>query len=152
MRAADEPVTIDLNPREQRFYDRLRGYVVKQEPGRGSGLRDILLLLPDLVVLLFRLSREPRVPIGGEAIALIGAAYLLSPIDLIPEILGPIGFADDLVVAGACLSRLLNYVHPDVVRSHWSGQGDALDAIQRVTQWSEDFVMVRLPAIFRRLR
>jgi hypothetical protein len=24
-----------------------------------------------------------------------------------------------------------------VVRSHWSGQGDALDAIQRATEWSE---------------
>lgn len=146
-----EPITIELNPREQRFYDKLRGYVVKQEPGRGSGLRDLLFLLPDLAVLLFRMSREPLVPLGGKAIALMGAAYLMSPIDLIPEILGPIGFLDDLVVAAACLSRLLNYVHPDVVRMHWSGQGDALEAIQRVTQWGEDFVVVRLPAIFKRL-
>ncbi len=32
---------------------------------------------------------------------------------------------------------MLNRVHPDVVRSHWSGQGDALEAIQRVTSWTE---------------
>ena len=145
------PITIELNPREQRFYDRIRALVVKQEPGRPSGLRDILLLLPDLAVLLFRLSRDPRVPVGGKAIALMGAAYLLSPLDLIPEILGPIGFADDLLVAAACLSRLLNYVHPDVVRAHWSGQGDALDAIHRVTQWSEDLVVVRLPSFIKKL-
>jgi len=42
-------------------------------------------------------------------------------------------------------------VHPDVVRMHWSGQGDALEAIQRVTQWGEDFVVVRLPSLFKKL-
>jgi hypothetical protein len=31
-----------------------------------------------------------------------------------------------------------------VVRSHWPGQGDALDAIQRVTRWSESLFTVRL--------
>jgi uncharacterized membrane protein YkvA (DUF1232 family) len=66
-------------------------------------------------------------------------------------LLGPIGLADDLIVVGAALSRLLGDVHPDVVRSHWSGQGDALDAIQRVTAWSEGLVRGRLQAVWRRL-
>ena len=35
------------------------------------------------------------------------------------------------------LSRLVNHVHPDVVRHAWPGQGDALDALQRVARWSE---------------
>ena len=71
-------------------------------------------------------------------IAVLGAAYLISPIDLMPALLmGPIGLLDDLVVVGAVLSRMLNRVHPDVVRSHWSGRGDALEAIQRVTAWTE---------------
>ena len=50
-----------------------------------------------------------------------------------------------LTLLAACLSRLLNYVHPDVVRSHWSGQGDALDALQRLTEWSETLLVTRLP-------
>ena len=148
----DERVLVQLSGRERRLYDRLRGYVVKREPGAGSGVRDLLLLLPDLAVLLARLIREPRVPAGGKAIALLGMAYLLSPLDLLPDILlGPIGFADDLLVLAACLSRILNYVHPDVVRSHWSGQGDALDAIQRTTEWSEDLFTRFLPRALRRL-
>ena len=32
---------------------------------------------------------------------------------------------------------MLNRVHPDVVRSHWSGQGDALEATHRVSAWTE---------------
>ena len=131
-------VTIDLNPREKRFYDRVREALVAPHPGERSGMRDVLLLLPDLTVLLFRLLRDARVPVGAKAIALLGVGYVLSPVDLVPEALfGPIGLMDDLLIVAATLSRVLNYVHPDVVRSHWSGQGDALDAIQRASGWAE---------------
>jgi uncharacterized membrane protein YkvA (DUF1232 family) len=136
--SSEHPVTIELNPRERRVYDRLRSQVIQAEPGERSSIRDLLLLLPDLAVLLFRLMRDDRVPVGSKAIAVLGAAYLISPIDLMPALLlGPIGLIDDLIVIGAVLSRMLNRVHPDVVRSHWSGQGDALEAIQRVTSWTE---------------
>ena len=85
-----------------------------------------------------RLLRDPRVSLGDKGVALLGLGYVLSPIDLLPGILlGPIGLLDDLFVVAATLSRLLNHVHPDVVRSHWPGKGDALDAIQRVTRWTE---------------
>lgn len=138
----ESKVTIDLNPRERRLYDRLRASLAAPpRPGEHSGLRDLVLLLPDLAALLFRLLRDPRVPRGGKAIALLGISYLLSPIDFVPEaVFGPLGLVDDLLVVGAALSRILNYVHPDVVRSHWSGQGDALDAIQRASGWAETSV------------
>ena len=129
---------IELNPRERRLYDRLRSQVVEAEPGDASTVRDMLLLLPDLAVLLIRLMRDVRVPWASKAVAAVGVAYLLSPLDLMPALLlGPIGLIDDLIVVGAILSRMLNRVHPDVVRAHWSGQGDALDAIHRVTAWTE---------------
>jgi uncharacterized membrane protein YkvA (DUF1232 family) len=150
--ARERRVTIELNARERRLYDRLRAQVVRTEPGQGSGLRDLILLVPDLFVLLVRLIRDERVPAGGKAIALLGVAYLLSPFDLIPDLLlGPIGLADDLLVLAACCSRIVNYVHPDVVRSHWSGQGDVLDVIQRITEWSEDLLTTRLPRALLRL-
>jgi uncharacterized membrane protein YkvA (DUF1232 family) len=135
-------VTIDLNPREQRLYDRLRGALSGLDARAGSGFRDVALLLPDLTVLLARLMRDSRVPVGSKLVALAGVGYVLSPIDLLPALLvGPIGFADDLLVVAAALSRVLNDVHPDIVRSHWSGKGDALDAIQRVSRWSNDLVV-----------
>ena len=39
----EERVLVQLSGREQRLYDRLRGYIVKCEPGSGSGGRDLLL-------------------------------------------------------------------------------------------------------------
>ncbi len=150
--AHEKPIEIELNPREQRFYDRIRSRVAAPQPGERSGLRDTLLLLPDLSALLLRLLRDDRVSIGDKGIALAGIAYVLSPIDLMPEFLfGPLGLLDDLVVIAATLSRLVNHVHPDVVRSHWSGQGDALEVIQRVSGWCEQQFTGRLQRVVRRL-
>ena len=151
MRMTDEHVLIELNPRERRLYDRLRTHVAKiPEPGQASGVGDLLLLLPDFTVLLARLLRDPRVSRRSKLIALFGIGYVLSPIDLLPAILlGPLGLLDDLVVVTAALSRLLNDVHPDVVRSAWPGQGDALDAIQRAAAWCERFLGRKLRGFVR---
>ena len=144
-------ITIELNPRERRLYDRLRSRLAAPAQGGGSGLRDLALVLPDLTVLLARLLRDRRVPRGPKLVALLGLGYVLSPVDLLPEfLLGPIGLVDDVLVVTAALSHLLNDVHPDVVRSHWSGKGDALDAIQRATAWSRTFVGAGVARAVRR--
>lgn len=141
----DGPITIELNPRERRLYDRLRAVVAEPRPGAASGVRDLLLLLPDVVVLLSRLLRDDRVPLAAKALAFVGLGYILSPVDLVPEVVfGPLGLVDDLLVVAATLSRILNDVHPDVVRSHWPGQGDALGAIRRFTGWAETSVTGRV--------
>ena len=146
-------ITIELNPRERRFYDRLRERVVPVRSGATTGARDLLLLLPDLTILLGRLLRDARVPLFEKTIALAGIAYVLSPIDLMPVLLlGPIGMLDDLFIVAACLSRLVNHVHPDVVRGHWSGQGDALDVIQSTAAWFERELRLRVADLGRMLR
>ena len=148
----DGPIVIDLNPRERRLYDRLRALVAEPRPGAASGVRDLLLLLPDVVVLLSRLVRDERVPMAAKAIAFVGVGYVLSPVDLVPELVfGPIGLVDDLLVVAAALSRIVNDVHPDVVRSHWSGQGDALDALRRFTHWAETSVTGRVRGLVQRV-
>ena len=136
-----ERLEIDLRAREKRIYDRLRAKLVTVEPGERAGVRDLLLFLPDLVVLLVRLAQDPRVPVGAKAVAVFGVGYALSPIDLLPEIFfGPIGFVDDLLVVAAAVSRVINHVHPDLVRAHWSGHGDLLQVLHRVTSWSESVI------------
>ena len=140
-RAPADRLEIDLRAREKRVYDRLRARLVKLEPGAGAGVRDLLLFLPDMIVLLLRLARDPRVPVGAKAVATLGIGYALSPIDLIPEILfGPLGFVDDLLIATAAISYIVNHVHPDLVRAHWPGPGDVLDVLKSVLGWSERLV------------
>ena len=145
-------IEIELGAREQRLYDRLRAQIRPVVPGGRSDLRDVMLAFPDLVMLLLRLMRDPRVAVGDKAVALFGVFYVLSPIDLVPVwLFGPLGALDDLLVVAATLSRVVNHVHPDVVRSHWSGQGDALALIQRATDWSEETLGGRLRGVVRRI-
>lgn len=145
-------VEIELNPQERRVYDKVRARVVPEARSRRSGLRDMLLLMPDLTVLLLRLLRDDRVAPGDKAIGLLGVGYVLSPIDLMPTfIFGPFGLVDDIVVLTAALSRILNHVHPDVVRQHWPGKGDALEAVQGASEWSERQVVGRLRGVMKRI-
>lgn len=138
-------ITIELNPDRRRAWERIRDRVAGLTGSVAPrGLSELLLLLPDLGVLLLRLVRDPRVPRLAKVIGLAGAAYLLSPLDFMPSLLlGPVGLVDDLVVVGLSLSAMLNHTHPDVVRSHWSGRGDALEAIRSVSAWVEEKVVGR---------
>ena len=43
-------------------------------------------------------SRDPRVPWHAKALAVVVAAYALSPIDLIPDFIPVIGYLDDLII------------------------------------------------------
>jgi uncharacterized membrane protein YkvA (DUF1232 family) len=145
-------VEIELNPAERRLYDRVRATLVEKARSGRSGLADVALLIPDFVVLLARLLRDPRVARGDKAVALAGIAYVLSPVDLMPVFLfGPLGTVDDLLVVTAAVSRVVNHVHPDVVRHHWPGQDDVLDAIHRVSDWSERQLGQRMWGLLRRV-
>ena len=149
----DPAITIELNPDDRRLYDRLRSMVVSHpSKGEASGLLDLVVLLPDFTVLLARLLRDERVPLMTKVVSAVGIAYVLSPVDLLPALLlGPVGLVDDLIVVAACLSGMLNRVHPDVVRSHWPGQGDALDVIASVTELIEDHMVGGFKIVLNRL-
>ena len=90
----EPPLEIDVTGRDRRLYDRVRAKLTGVDaPGK---IADLLLLLPDLVVLLARLLRDGRVPLGAKLTAAAGIAYVISPVDLMPEVLfGPLGILDD---------------------------------------------------------
>lgn len=51
----------------------------------------------DLVALSMA-ARDPRVPWYAKAVAALVAAYVLSPIDLIPDFIPVVGYLDDLIL------------------------------------------------------
>lgn len=56
------------------------------------------LLLKRDVIALYLAGRDPRVPWSARLLALAAAAYALSPIDLIPDVIPVIGYLDDLLI------------------------------------------------------
>ena len=58
-------------------------------------------------------------------------AYLISPVDLLPEaLLGPLGLADDVALAFMALDLMLNRVDQEIVRQLWRGEADLLAVSQ----------------------
>ncbi len=111
------------------FYDRLRQRIVQAVERRGNKLSTdavrALMLVPDVFMLLVRLSLDKDVP--GKTRALIGGAlaYFILPFDLLPEaILGGVGFMDDLILAVAVLSQAFGGELEPYARRHWSGSED----------------------------
>ncbi len=89
-------------------------------------MRSFLMFLPNMVMLLGRLLRDARVPTAEKALFLGAIVYVISPIDLIPDMLPFIGQVDDLYVVALTLLRLVNRTDESVVREHWSGGGDII--------------------------
>lgn len=114
----------------------MRRQVHEWVEGKGAGHRHAgyILLAPDLVHLLVRMTLDDRVDTGSKARLGAALAYFVSPIDLIPEaILGPIGFTDDIAVACLALNAVLNREgNRDIAREHWQGDEDLLVVIQGV--------------------
>jgi len=141
-----EAVEQDELPRDRatRFYDRIRGTIQRYVDGKGKVLgktAEFLLLVPDVFILLWRLTTDSRV--NGKDKILLGSAvaYYIMPFDLIPEALvGPAGYLDDLVFGVYVLNKILGSVDASVVREHWSGSEDVLEAIQRVLASAESLV------------
>jgi len=68
--------------------------------------------------LAFRLIREPRVRLLVKLVPLAAIVYVLSPIDLIPDVLPAIGELDDLVSALIAIEVFVNLCPPQAVAFH----------------------------------
>jgi uncharacterized membrane protein YkvA (DUF1232 family) len=58
--------------------------------------------------------------------------YLAIPIDLIPDFIPLLGYADDAIVIGLVLRSVIRRAGPDVVRRHWPGTEAGLDSLARL--------------------
>ena len=62
-------------------------------------------------------ARDPRTPILVRALAVLVAAYALSPIDLIPDFIPVIGYLDDLLLVPLGLALVVRLTPPEVMES-----------------------------------
>ena len=82
--------------------------------------------LPNLVRLLVGLIGDARVSKIDKALFAAVMAYVLLPIDLMPDFLGVLGLADDLYLIGLSLNRLFSHAGSRLLLEHWHGHPRAL--------------------------
>ena len=100
--------------------------------GRRTAAREVAALLPNLLLLFKGLIRDPRVPRGSKMLLVFGAAWVASPIDLIPEFIPVLGPLDDAVVAALILRHVLRAAGRDVISEHWRGDPATLARVLKL--------------------
>lgn len=95
-------------------------------------LRDALRLLPDVLRLVRRLAADPTLPRGVRWRLGLLLGYLLLPVDLVPDFLPVVGYADDAVLVAVVLRSVVRAAGPDALDRHWPGSAEGLAVVRRL--------------------
>jgi uncharacterized membrane protein YkvA (DUF1232 family) len=101
--------------------------------GRRTEAAALARFIPDCVVLVRRLLGDDRVPASTKVMLVLLAAYLASPIDLVPDFIPVAGQLDDAILLALVLRRLIRVAGPGLVARHWPGPERSLRVILRLT-------------------
>lgn len=104
---------------------------------RGTGVKDAMRILPDLLRLLPRLARDPDLPRPARAALWLLLGYLALPIDLIPDVIPVLGYADDAIAVVLVLRYITRAAGPTALERHWPGTDDGLAAVRKLAGLSQ---------------
>jgi uncharacterized membrane protein YkvA (DUF1232 family) len=104
---------------------------------RGGLLRESLRLLPDMLRLVRRLAADRTLPRGVRIRLGLLLAYLAFPLDLIPDFIPVLGYADDAIIVAAVLRSVVRRAGMAAVERHWPGSADGFAALVRLTGLSD---------------
>jgi uncharacterized membrane protein YkvA (DUF1232 family) len=100
--------------------------------GRREDARAFATFIPDCVVLVGRLVRDPRVPRRRKLLLVALVAYLALPFDLVPDFIPVAGQLDDAIVVALVLRGLVRGGGEPLVRELWPGPERSLDVLLRL--------------------
>lgn len=107
-------------------------YATGRDERDPTRLRDLLRLVPDVVGLLRRLAADPTLPRGVRVRLTLLVAYLVLPIDLVPDFIPVVGYADDAIVVVLALRSVVRAAGPQALDRHWRGTAEGLGAVKRL--------------------
>ena len=100
--------------------------------GRQADARALVRLVPDCVVLFKRLLTDPRVDWWRKVVLVGVIAYVVSPIDLVPDFVPIAGQLDDAILVVIAIRVLLRGSGPRLLSEHWPGPARSLEFIRRL--------------------
>ena len=107
-------------------------YLVGRRQAEPTRLRDALRLIPDVVRLLRRLAADPTLPRGVRIRLTLLLVYLALPIDLVPDFIPVVGYADDAVVVAIALRSVARSAGVEAIDRHWPGTPEGLQAVKQL--------------------
>ena len=119
--------------------------------GSTSIVRDTITAIPNFVKLLWRLGQDSRVPTGSRILMFSSLAYVLFPIDFLPDVIPGVGQIDDALLIIYAINRVLRSAGPDVLDEHWDGSPNVLNLIQGASDVGATLVPKRLRSLLDRI-
>lgn len=116
-----------------------------------GALAEYLAVLPDLFHLALRMLFDPVMPLQKKALMLAALTYVVSPIDVIPDVIPVLGQMDDLVVLTKALKLLLDDSDPALraaAEKYWAGEQDLLRLLTEIVDVA-DQLLSDFPAGFK---
>jgi len=99
---------------------------------KGVAVREVLAVVPDVLRLLRSLIGDPSAPLDVRVVLVGLVAWIISPIDLIPEFIPVLGPIDDIVVAVIAMRFVRRRMGIEDLRRRWSGSPDGFALLVRV--------------------
>jgi uncharacterized membrane protein YkvA (DUF1232 family) len=99
---------------------------------KGVSVREVVRIVPDVVRMLRDIVRDPASPLDVRLVLVGLLAWIVSPIDLIPEFIPVLGPMDDAVVAVVALRYVRRRVGAMRMRAAWPGTEDGFALLGRV--------------------
>jgi len=99
---------------------------------KGVSVREVMRIVPDVVRMLRSIVRDPVSPLDVRLVLVGLLAWIVSPIDLIPEFIPVLGPMDDAVVAVVALRYVRRRVGVAAMRARWPGTDDGFALLGRV--------------------
>jgi uncharacterized membrane protein YkvA (DUF1232 family) len=100
--------------------------------GRREDARALATFIPDCIVLVTRLARDPRVPRRRKLLLIALIGYLALPLDLVPDFIPVAGQLDDAVIVALVLRHFIRADGEPMMRELWPGPEPSLDLILRL--------------------
>ncbi|MCU1345034.1 MAG: hypothetical protein JWL70_1300 [Acidimicrobiia bacterium] len=97
-----------------------------------TAISSMLRLIPDTARLVRRLAVDRSVSRGVRIRLWFLLGYLALPLDIIPDFLPVIGYADDAIVISLVLRSVIKSAGADKIRQHWMGTPEGLATLVRL--------------------
>ena len=78
------------------------------------------------------MAADPDIPRGVRIRLALLLVYLALPVDLIPDFVPVIGYADDAIIVALVLRSTMRRAGPDALARHWPGTPEGLNALKRL--------------------
>ena len=102
-----------------------------------TSIGEAVRLIPDVLRLVGRLARDPSLSRGLRIRLWLLVAYLALPIDLMPDFIPVLGYADDVIITALVLRSIVRRAGSEAVLRHWPGSDAGLHTLRRVCRLDE---------------